>query len=453
MGSLTTLEEFLGEHPSIKTVAPSDASFDSIRETYVVTSSVPSLIVRPQSEDDVAALISHCAATSTPFVIRTGGHDLASRSTIDGVLQIDLRDIKHVRVSDDRKTARLGGGVLLAPLLEALEKEGLMTPTGTVGSVGYVGWATFGGYGPFVPSLGLGCDQIVGARIVLASGEVVDADEELLRGVRGAGPALGVIVEIEIKVYPKQEILAGIVAYDSKDLRATIRAFWPSWNKLVTSKTLPDDISLQPSILDVPHMGKVFAVGFVWAGPASEASESWLEEIASLVPGPMKLVAPTSPAGYIAQITSMVPQGVYRGSSHGVNFRGLGLSAGAQEVFVETGSMIPGDGTLISMHQLRGKAARGDHLPGVFRNREDHLMLEVIGLVATKEKAKEGKEWADAVKNGMKGVEGVMEVGYYSLLPKGEVGMEVMYGESWEFIKALKEKVDPGNLFRFAFAG
>lgn len=249
------------------------------------------------------------------------------------------------------------------------------------------------------------------------------------------------------------QILAGIVAYDSKDLRATIRAFWPSWNKLVTMKTLPDEISLQPSILDVPHMGKVFAVGFVWAGPASEASEAWLEEIAGLVPGPMKLVAPSSPAGYVAQISSMVPQGVYRGASHGVNFKGLALSAGAQEVFVEKGSLIPGNGTLISMHQLRGKASRGDHLPGVFRNREDHLMLEVIGLVATKEKAQEGKEWADAVKNGMKNVEGVMEVGYYSLLPKGEVGMEVMYGESWDIVQALKEKVDPGNLFRFAFSG
>jgi FAD/FMN-containing dehydrogenase len=68
--------------------------------------------------------------------------------------------------------------------------------------VGYAGWSMLGGYGPFSSSYGLGVDQIVGAKVVKADGDVIDADEELLFGIRGVGGTLGVVVELTIKVYP-----------------------------------------------------------------------------------------------------------------------------------------------------------------------------------------------------------------------------------------------------------
>ncbi len=72
--------------------------------------------------------------------------------------------------------------------------------------MGYVGWATLGGYGPFSTSHGLGVDQIVAAKVVNAKGELVEADAELLQGIRGGGGIFGVIVELTIKVYPLKEV-------------------------------------------------------------------------------------------------------------------------------------------------------------------------------------------------------------------------------------------------------
>lgn len=72
--------------------------------------------------------------------------------------------------------------------------------------MGYVGWATLGGYGPFSTSHGLGADQIVSAKVVNAKGELVEADSELLQGIRGGGGIFGVIVELTIKVYPLKEV-------------------------------------------------------------------------------------------------------------------------------------------------------------------------------------------------------------------------------------------------------
>jgi FAD/FMN-containing dehydrogenase len=72
--------------------------------------------------------------------------------------------------------------------------------------VGYVGWATQGGIGPFTTLHGLGADQIISAKLVNASGEVVDASKELLKGIRGGGGIFGVIVELTIKVYPSEQV-------------------------------------------------------------------------------------------------------------------------------------------------------------------------------------------------------------------------------------------------------
>ncbi len=72
--------------------------------------------------------------------------------------------------------------------------------------MGYVGWATLGGYGPFSPNFGLGVDQIVAAKLVNHKGELIEADDELLKGLRGGGGIFGVVVEMTIKVYPLKEV-------------------------------------------------------------------------------------------------------------------------------------------------------------------------------------------------------------------------------------------------------
>lgn len=202
----STLSIFLEKHPSIKHYAPSSPDFDTVSTGYVILPHQPPSIVRPQSVDDVSALITHCTATSTPFVVTSGLHDIDGRSQIEGALRIDMRDIAHVEVAPDKQTAKVGGGVLSLDLLDALAKEGLMTPTGSCMTVGYAGWMMQGGYSATSPKFGLGIDQLVGARVVNYKGECVEADEDLQEGLRGGGGNFGVVVELTIKVYPREEV-------------------------------------------------------------------------------------------------------------------------------------------------------------------------------------------------------------------------------------------------------
>lgn len=200
------LLRFLEGHPSITHYIPASPDFEDVAKAVVALCPRPPAIVQPQCAEDVAALVSHCVSTKTPFAVRSGGHDLHGRSQVADALRIDMRDIAYVEVADDRKTARIGGGALCGGVLEALGKEGLMTSTASVSTVGYVGWATLGGYGIVSPSFGLGIDQIVSAKVVNWEGKCVVADEELLEGLRGGGGNFGIVTELTIKVYPLQEV-------------------------------------------------------------------------------------------------------------------------------------------------------------------------------------------------------------------------------------------------------
>lgn len=205
--NFSALQEFLSSRPHITQATPSSPNYASLRSCYVINDSIqPALIVRPQSADDVAELISIVTANSIPFTIRSGGHDMFNRSFANGAVTIDMRDIAYVKVDKESQSARVGGGILIQDLIAQLDKEGLVTATGTIPVVGYVGWATHGGYGILSPNYGLGADQILGARVVNAQGEIIDADEKLLKGIRGGGGTFGVIVELTIKVYPLERV-------------------------------------------------------------------------------------------------------------------------------------------------------------------------------------------------------------------------------------------------------
>lgn len=59
----------------------------------------------------------------------------------------------------------------------------------------------------------MGVDQIIGAKLVDATGSLVDANDEILRGIRGGGGIFGAIVELTIKVYALQEV-SPMVSFD-----------------------------------------------------------------------------------------------------------------------------------------------------------------------------------------------------------------------------------------------
>jgi FAD/FMN-containing dehydrogenase len=195
-------EAFKLAYPDIQWLTPTSTAYKERRTIYALANlATPHAILCPRNADEVSAIIRFVKECDIPFTVRSGGHDLQGRSIAQEAICIDMRDINSVEVSSDRKTAKIGGGVLMEKLLQDLSEKELITPFGSVPSIGYVGWATLGGYSSLSAQCGLGVDQIVEVDVVNAEGEIVHAGAEMLTGIRGAGGNFGLVVSARIKVY------------------------------------------------------------------------------------------------------------------------------------------------------------------------------------------------------------------------------------------------------------
>lgn len=139
---------------------------------------------------------------------------------ISGRILIDMSAMNLIIAQPGRASVRVGGGVIACTLQEALQSYGLFTRNGQAKSVGDVSWACGGGYGFCVRTYGFGVHQILGARVALASHDVIDTvqDPELLWAPQEAGVgSFSAITGLHVKVYPTPELYAGFLTFPLAD--------------------------------------------------------------------------------------------------------------------------------------------------------------------------------------------------------------------------------------------
>ncbi|KAB8265046.1 hypothetical protein BDV32DRAFT_62599 [Aspergillus pseudonomiae] len=448
---LANLEAFLLGHPSIKYTAPSSPEFSTVCKVWnLARPDIPLAVVHPQDAEDVKVLVQFAKSNRLKFTIRVGGHNMEGRALVDGALVIDLRALTGVKVAEDHQSATVEGGILQGELGTKLWAEGLATPTGSIPCVGYVGWAMYGGYGPFSSHWGLGADQILGATIVNHNGEIIKADEKLLRGIRGAGGVFGVIVDLTIKVYPLKSLLAGVILFNSQDITKVFADFSTGYQKLLENG-IPEQLTIQQAVFNAPP-GRVFAVIIAWSGDDLEEGKHWSHQIASLGPLLMSTVTETTIPEWFTGNAALVPSGVY-GSSRTVNLHKV--TPEVAEAIGRNLTTLPSDpGTMMSVHQLRGPSAAPKD-SSVFAAREPHYMVEILGFATVEKRKEEAEKWASDVAEAISKTEAgnILPTAYISLYSGSERGVDPLsqfYGSHAEEIVSLKKEYDPEDLFHWA---
>lgn len=180
----------------------------------------PALIVHAISASDVQMAIAFAQAQHMPLAVRCGGHSYAGYSTCDDGIVIDLSGLKELTVSADKRSIRVGGGVLTGELDKAAAAVNCAVATGQCPSVGVGGYFLGGGVGPLMSSYGLGCDNVLSAEIVLADGKLLTISPrqhpDLFWAIRGGGGNFGVVTAFEIALHPVQDVLGGFLSYTSE---------------------------------------------------------------------------------------------------------------------------------------------------------------------------------------------------------------------------------------------
>ncbi|KAG8992607.1 hypothetical protein FRB94_008346 [Tulasnella sp. JGI-2019a] len=183
---------------------PSDVNAYDVKRWAPRAVKQATYVVYPTDAADISAAIIFAREAGLPLAISGGRHDPDGASSTEGVV-IDMRNMNAVRVDKGNKVGYFQGGTTLGQAVEELFKYGMATVTGHCGTVGLVGLTCGGGLGFKMGQYGLACDNIASATVVLASGEIVIANEQensdLLWGIKGGGSNFGVIAELGMKLH------------------------------------------------------------------------------------------------------------------------------------------------------------------------------------------------------------------------------------------------------------
>ncbi len=171
----------------------------------------PLMVVRPQSESDIAAAIRYATSQGVPWAVKSGGHSYIGASSTSGML-IDLSTLGGVEPAGSG-LVRIGPGAPLKRVYSRLACDGLTLPCGTCDTVGFGGIALGGGVGYLMRQHGLTIDRVRSMRVVLADGRAVtvseDSEPDLFWALRGCGGGnFGVVTEFQVEPVALQTLQA-----------------------------------------------------------------------------------------------------------------------------------------------------------------------------------------------------------------------------------------------------
>ncbi|HEY5361055.1 MAG TPA: FAD-binding oxidoreductase [Streptosporangiaceae bacterium] len=175
----------------------------------------PLVIVFAQETRDVVNALAWARQNDVALRVRSGRHSLEGWSNVDNGIVIDVSELKSVRIDTASCTATVGAGLSQLEAVTTLAKKDLAVTTGTEGTVGLSGATLGGGFGFLTRYLGMACDSLIAAEIVVPSGakgaKVISADltnhPDLLWALRGAGNGnFGIVTSLTYKATPLSSV-------------------------------------------------------------------------------------------------------------------------------------------------------------------------------------------------------------------------------------------------------
>lgn len=269
-------------------VSKGDSDYDKDRlvsNYYTSKDKYPNVIVYAQNTQDVQNAVLWARCKKVPIRIRSGGHQHEGYSTGNGVILIDVSEMKDLKIDKSTNIATIQPGLNNLELYTQLYKEGLTHVGGTCSDVGLSGLVLSGGMGPLLRRVGLTCDSLVSLDMVDAKGQLIHATKDnehkdlFWASCGGGGGNFGVITSMQIKVFPANDVTWFNIGWDWDQPVAEIITAWqnffakPDRNWFshldVWSKPFPkEDLKKQP----------IKALGFFWGTP-----EKAKEQLASLL--------------------------------------------------------------------------------------------------------------------------------------------------------------------------
>ncbi|EKG17993.1 FAD linked oxidase [Macrophomina phaseolina MS6] len=196
----------------------------------------PACVVLPESAEDVSKAIKILSAAARlgseacKFAIRSGGHTPnADAANIQGGVTINLAGLNTVTPAEDRSYVSVGPGNRWEDVYRVLDPQNLTVVGGRSRTVGVGGLVLMGGMSFFSPRVGLPCANVLNFEVVLASGEIVNANiqenPDLYKALKGGINNFGVVTRLDLKALEQGAFWGGVANWAPEDLPALFDHF------------------------------------------------------------------------------------------------------------------------------------------------------------------------------------------------------------------------------------
>ncbi|MFB7251660.1 FAD-binding oxidoreductase [Microbacterium sp. NPDC056234] len=400
-----------------------------------------SVVIRPAAIEEVAAAVRRANNESLPVTVVAGGHGPWSHGTAPG-LRIELAEIADITV--EGTTVHVGGGAVWGDVAAALAPLGLTISSGDTATVGVGGLSLGGGIGWMVRAWGLAIDQLIGAQVVTATGDVVEVsateNADLFWALRGGGGNFGIVTRFDFAAHALDGIVfaENALAADPVVVLRTARD---------VMRDAPRELTV--TYMDVPAMDPSAPAGAslsaVWAGTDADrlrealAPISEIDGVSTAITTPayrdILMVPPTPPEG-----EEQLPPGFIGGN---------GLFARLDDDLIDrlVAFRTSYPASVVFLRSLGGAFGEIEQESTAFPAREATWFVmagafDIPGLVDDDARARILADWKQ-IEQGR-----IAEYGNFAPTERPEAVPGMFTSEAHARLTEIKRAWDPENLFR-----
>jgi FAD/FMN-containing dehydrogenase len=410
----------------------------------------PALILRCAGVADVIKGVQFARSENLPLAIRGGGHSIPGFSTTDDGIVLDLSPMKGIRVDPVAKTVVAQGGVTWGDLDPETQAFGLAVTGGLITTTGIAGFTLGGGVGWLLRRAGLTADNLIGADVVTADGQLLhasaDENPDLFWALRGGGGNFGVVTSFEFALHEVGPMVyAGGVFYSGEYASQVLDGYREATANAPDELTTVLNLTKAPPVPFLPeevHGKPIVAILGMWSGAVADGDKQTqsLRELAPVIAdvyGPMPYLAMQG------LLDPLYPRGVHN------YFRSTfldGLGSATIGSLLRSHSELPTAMSEIHVHHIGGAMSRVPSDSTAFATRDKDYMLNVVARTPTADGFADTVNWARRTTDGVDGG----SAAYVNFT--GEASTDLVRssypGETYNRLVSVKDRYDPENVFR-----
>jgi hypothetical protein len=422
----------------------------------------PRLIIRPTVVEDVVIGYKFAVTHNLPFNIKGGGHSAAGYCLNDNGVVIDMKHLNKISFNKKKESLTAQMGVIWSDLYQFMidTGTGLIPVGGGCPTVAPPGFMQGGGYSFVSRSYGMSVDSLLGIQIVTPDGKLrrvdIDSkskeDQDIFWACRGGGGGnFGIIVEMEMKVHKpfSEKMLVGQIRYPLESVDEVLGVYNEWVETIPSAMTAYGFMGNQPDPLDATKNVKTIGLTPVFNGEWAEGMDL-LQKLLKIKPINLDLRNMTLPEWefYNGYITLVNNRSAYMRSliltKHGMNPK-------VAKVITEYMNMAPSPASFAVWTLAGGAISEKSSGDTAYFYRDARFIPEVKSIWDQDKPgdAVANVEWAYEFFEALR-VAGNAVGAYVNYIdPLLHDWAKMYYGGNYERLKAIKNDIDPDNLFRF----